>query len=251
MNHSRTLQNKRILLTGAADSSLSLAQSLAQQGALVQSTPMIEIYTAENSLEIKQKISELHTYQWILFTSKYGVSSFFSLLSDNNATIPTNIKLACVGNKTAEKLATFGYSANFTCSKNNGIDFAQEFSDFCKNEPVLVFFPTGNLTQNMIALAVSPTITITKCITYNTVPPQHIHTDIIKKIQEKLFDYIIFTSPSGVINFITICNCTEIWQTTQAVSIGPATTKQLQACGVTNIVQAQEYNSEGIIKILQ
>ncbi len=245
------LTNKRILLTGSVDSSISLSHSLALHGASVQLVPMIEIFPVESTSHIHQCVSNLNTFEWIMFTSKYGVSSWFDMLHVHGVQIPHTMKFASVGSKTAEKLASYGYIADFVCSKHNGKDFAKEFSEFCNHTETRVLFPTGNLTQNMIALTVSPAILITKCIVYQTVPPQYFDASIFDKIRANQFDFIIFTSPSGVTNFVELSNEPTLLHKAQIISIGPSTTKRLQEYNCTTSVQAQEYTSQGIFAILQ
>lgn len=245
------LKNKRILLTGSVDSSIVLTHSLALHGNFVQLVPMIEIVPVEYTSHIHQCVSNLNSFEWIMFTSKYGVSSWFEMLRLQGIQIPHTMKFACVGSKTAQKLASHGHDADFVCSKHNGKDFAKEFSEFCNHAATRVLFPTGNLTQNMIALTVSPAISITKCIIYQTVIPQQFDTSIFDTIRANQFDFIIFTSPSGVTNFVELSNDISLLQKAQIVSIGPSTTKRLQEYKCTTSIQAQEYTSQGICDILQ
>lgn len=245
------LQNKRILLTGAIDSSTSLAHILASHGANVQLAPTIDIIPLHNSPEIQDCLSQIDSFAWIMFTSKYGVALWFELVKAQSIAIPSNITYACVGSKTAEKLASYGYTPDFVCSKHNGKDFAKEFSEFCNHAATRVLFPTGNLTQNMIALTVSPAISITKCIIYQTVSPQQFDTSIFDTIRANQFDFIIFTSPSGVTNFVELSKDISLLHKAQIVSIGPSTTKRLQEYGCTTSMQAQEYTSQGICDMLQ
>ncbi|HON51715.1 MAG TPA: uroporphyrinogen-III synthase [Bacteroidales bacterium] len=243
------LHNTRILLTGAAETSQELAEILSLYGATVKASPMIEIKKIEITDTILKLFGSLSQFQWVVFTSKYGVSTFFDSITPKH--IPQHIQWACVGKKTAQKLTDYGYIPHFICSKNNGKDFAQEFSNYINGQFVSVFFPTGNLTENMITLSVSPNISITKCIIYNTVMPSTIDTNIFTQIEHKQFDYIIFTSPSGVTNCMKASNNLPIWNYCTIISIGPSTSKRLQKYGCTSFIQAEEYNSQGIISVLQ
>lgn len=245
-----SLQGKIIITTGAAESSVSLAAELAIKGATVFSMPMIDIQTAKITETIKNTVSEISTYNWLLFTSKYGVSKFFEITTLLKIDIPKHIQFACVGKKTALTLEQQGYSANFICTKNNGNDLAIEFSEFCKNQPVSVLFPTGNLTQNMIELSVNNTIHIHKIVIYNTNPPDTINAVCAEKIIKNQYDYLIFTSPSTITNFVNMFRSKIDIRDIRAISIGPSTTKTIQKYGITNVTESSEYNFEGIITTL-
>jgi uroporphyrinogen III methyltransferase/synthase len=61
-------------------------------------TPLIKIQKSQNAHRLLQE--EIGSYQWIIFTSRYGVRFFFEVLSD----IPATVKIASVGKTTTREL---------------------------------------------------------------------------------------------------------------------------------------------------
>ena len=243
---------KTIITTGSTESSISLVTNLSLKGARVYTMPMIDVVSTEITNEIQQTISSIATYQWIIFTSKFGVTKFFDLLNavTKSHILPSHIQIACVGKKTAEMLENYGHSATYICSKNNGKDFAHELIEILPKTEISILFPTGDLTQNMIELTVPTNITIHKIIVYNTTPPKSVNSNISDRILKNQYDFIIFTSPSGVTNFVDIFRTHIDIRDLKGISIGPTTSQRLLSFGITNILQAQEFNSDGIIETI-
>jgi len=82
------LFGKRILVTRACHQSGALSQLLSEQGAEPIQLPSIDIRPVADSTELEQAISNIKRYQWIIFTSTNGITSFWQLL--------TNLKLIAV-----------------------------------------------------------------------------------------------------------------------------------------------------------
>ena len=242
-----TLQT--IISTASVDSSLSLVQQLAEFGMQVYTFPMIEVLPIQKSLEIKHALSSIFEYHWIIFTSKFGVQYFFETLHaySHAYELPPHIRIACVGQKTADVLVRYNHNASYVCPHNNADDFSNELRRMFEHDSVRVLFPTGNLTQNMIPLRMPQSVTIDKIIVYNTNSPRSYNPKIFELIAAKQYSYIVFTSPSGVANFVSFFKDVLPISELRAVSIGPATTKKLEEFGFALILQAQEYNYSGII----
>jgi uroporphyrinogen-III synthase len=237
-----------LIITGSVDSSLSLMSDLGVKGFYVCSFPMIHVTRCQPTEQIASVISHISEFSCLMFTSKYGVSSFFDSLFEltQSYAIPAHMHIACVGEKTAAVLAKYNHVAQYISTKNNGKDFAKELSNLY-SEPISFLFPTGNLTQNMIQLNVPEYITITKIIVYHTNRPASYNPNVLKHIQNNTYHSIVFTSPSGVTNFVWFFKELLSFETLRVVSIGPTTTLRLTEAGFANIIQAAEYNAEGIV----
>jgi uroporphyrinogen-III synthase len=243
-----SLQGKTFITTGSAETSISLATQLAETGAQVFTLPMICISPIPINEEIFKTLQNLESYDWLMFTSKYGVKMFFKALLEvtNSYKLPNEMQIACVGKQTAETLEHYEYSAIYVSSKNNGKDFAQELTDLLPSA-TRILFPTGNLTHDMIALTVPQFIQIQKLLVYKTEAPETFNSKICEKIIQNQYDRIIFTSPSGVTNFVEIFRRTIDIRDLRVVSIGPTTTERLNSFAIKDIIQAKEYNAQGII----
>jgi len=247
------IQGKICISTGALDSATLLSEKLAKIGADAYNFPMIEINQLHLPKDFTEAIDSISSYKWLMFTSKNGVHTFFNLLKEYKGSyfLPNAIKIATIGSKTASIIEEYKHKAEFICSQNNAKDFAREFAEYIQNKKVKVLFPTGNLTQNMIALTVPNTIEIVKIITYKTEPPKHIDSKITDSIKNNTYNHIIFTSPSSIRNFVNLFGDVISLDKLKAVSIGPSTTKQMEALGITPQIEAKTHNIEGIVEALE
>ncbi len=246
------LQNQICICTGEKESSNELVSLLKNVGATAFSLPMIEIHFRDLSEKITSAINEINNYNWLLFTSKNGVNSFFKLLKDlsGNTNLPSSLKIASIGKKTSTVIESYNKKVDFTCSKNNAEDFVKEFTDFLPKEPTKVLFATGNLTQDSIYKACPNYIYINKIVTYNTELPKQFDEKITETIKQKTYNHIIFMSPSGVRNFVNLFGNNINPNDLQAVSFGPSTTRQLQELGIEPKIIAKQHNNEGIVNAL-
>ena len=125
-------------------------------------------------------------YDWIFFGSKRAVFYFLQ-----QAEIPKNCQVACIGAKSKLHLEKMGIAVDFYGQKaGNPESVANELKDQIKTNFLLV--PISNVSNHSIA-SVLPKNQVSEVVVYNT-------KNKTKKVSEKL-DFIIFTSPSNVNGF--------------------------------------------------
>ena len=76
------LTGRRILITRARHQASTLSQMLAERGAEPVELPTIEIQPITDSTDLDKAISNIKCYQWIIFTSVNGVSTFWQRLGE-------------------------------------------------------------------------------------------------------------------------------------------------------------------------
>jgi uroporphyrinogen-III synthase len=202
------LQNK-ILISTRPDSHMDeLPELLTSAGATVLRWPLIEIKRASLTNQEKQQLKNLHQFQWIVFTSPNGIRHFFTSLEEHSGTsvIPKGIEVAVIGEKTKNVLHSYGYTPAFVNPGNTAEEFSIPFTQFLegkKNKPKILL-PLGNLARNIIQDSLKATTQCTRINVYNTILPENIDNKIIQRIHDSLYDMIIFTSPSGIENFLKV-----------------------------------------------
>jgi uroporphyrinogen-III synthase len=126
-------------------------------------------------------------YDWIFFGSKRAAYYFLQ-----QAEIPKNCKVACIGAKSKLHLEKMGIAVDFFGHESgNPESVANELKNQIKTNFLLV--PISNVSNHSIA-AVFPKKQVSEVVVYNT-------KNKTRKIIEKL-DFIIFTSPSNVNCFL-------------------------------------------------
>lgn len=126
-------------------------------------------------------------YDWIFFGSRRAAYYFLQ-----QAEIPVNCKVACIGHKTKSHLEKMGIEVQFVGQESGNPELvANELKSQIKTNFLIV--PISNISGHSIANSFLKK-QVEEFVVYNTI-------NKTKKIIEQL-DFIIFTSPSNVIGFL-------------------------------------------------
>jgi uroporphyrinogen-III synthase len=174
-----------------------------------------------------QKFSLPEHYDWVFFTSKNAVQSFF-----REKKFDDTKKYAAVGSGTAKALQAFVKHIHFI-GDGETTEVAKQFlNQLMRNEKVL--FPISNVSLQTIQQSL-PNATVINVEAYHT---EENFTESIEA------DTYIFTSPSNVRGFLkhnTLSAAKKI------IAIGLSTKKELEAQGFYNISAAHSYSELGLL----
>ncbi|MBW6533430.1 MAG: uroporphyrinogen-III synthase [Mariniphaga sp.] len=245
------LQNKIFISTRPAGRSDELSLLLNEAGATVLEFPLIQIKAATLSNEEKKHFSRLKEFQWLILTSPNGVRYFFDIMLKvaGNQELPKNIKIAAIGEKTRETLKKHGYSATFVNPGSTAEDFTKPFVRHIEaaGSGQKILLPLGNLARTVIQDELKEWADCTRIDVYRTEMPETINTDIAERIENEKFDMLIFTSPSGIQNFLKLFPKLNI-QNIRMGCIGETTATAAREKGFRPLVVAQNSSSAGIVE---
>ena len=197
------LKDKVIISTRPVDIHDDLPELLTKAGASVVSLPMIQIEQTQLSATEEQSLQTLDQYQWIIFTSKNGVVSFFKQMIETlgNTTLPTDLKIAVIGKNTAAELDYYGYAPYFTANENSSDGLLKELKEKHNLQNQNILLALGNLAGDKLETELSKANSVTRINTYQTVKPLAADSKILDAISTEKYDLIVFTSPSTFNNF--------------------------------------------------
>ena len=202
------LQDKVFISTRPEGNSDELVQLFSKVGATLIEMPLIKIQPARLTDEEKKCFKQLNHFNWLIFTSPNGVHYFFENLKEiqGNQHLPESLQMAVIGNKTEKVLNSFGYKASFINPGSTGEDFADAFSQKFKreNQKPSVLLAVGNLAQTVIQDQLSEIALCTRINIYKTEFPETRNEKVMQLILNDNYEMIIFTSPSGVKNFLKL-----------------------------------------------
>ena len=185
-------RNKRILFTG-----------LSRERFFTKGTyfhlPLIKIEPMGDYREFDGYLKDITEFDWIVFTSRYGVEHFFKRLKDvgYDSRILSNIKIAVIGNSTRSRLEDFGILADLVSKKESSRGLLEEFKKI-NLKGKKMFLPRSDISDKGIALGLKKLkARVISSFAYRNVKP-----GVLPDLDLNLFDEIMFTSPSGVRNFI-------------------------------------------------
>jgi len=234
----KPLINQVIISTRPLSADDTLHDNLIQKGATVIEFPMIEIVTARLNEKIKLALQAIYLYDWIIFTSKNGVSNFFKLLEKIRCSkdIPPTVKIATIGNTTTEEVRKNGAEPFFVSSGTTSADLLKELSDGRIKFNELVLLPLGNLAKDTLEKGLTDLTNPTRLNVYETLETKIVSPEIIERIRQDNYDLIVFTSTSGFINFMKIMKKNFCMKEFRMACIGSSTEKEILLNGYKPLV---------------
>lgn len=241
------LYGKTIVSTRAVETGDTLPDLLTAQGATVLSLPMIEIKPAKLQQEEAQKIRRLSGYDWLFFTSRNGVAHFFSRLIEltGSSELPSTLRVAVVGTKTAAELEYYGYSPAFTSNEHGAAELAADFLQNYQPEGKKILLALGNLADGTLENLLGAANRVDRVDVYETCPPRQADPVLMKQVADGQYDLILFTSPSTFTHFVSFAG-ENFLKNLKIGSIGTTTTKAIRTAGFEPLLTATMSNAEGL-----
>ncbi len=184
-------KNKRVLFTGLSNERYFLTKNYIH-------VPLIKIEPLKDYSELDNYIKNIRNFDWIVFTSRYGVKYFFKRITALGADVRilTNIKIAVIGQSTKEALINQGIKADLVPLDESSKGLAKEFKKVGIKKKKL-FLPRSDISDKGLEAALSSQgAEITASFAYRNVMPEN-----LPELDLDEFNEFMFTSPSAVRNF--------------------------------------------------
>lgn len=244
-----TLMEKKVLVPRGKKEAKSFSKLVEQYGGIPIEIPLIAFRPIESNHRLKAIFKELDTYDWIIFTSKVTVETFFSFIKKE--AISSFPEIAVIGKKTAEALETFGLTPKFVPSAYVAESFVEEFKPLI-HQGIRVLIPKGNLARELIASTLSEYgAHVDEVTIYENYMPDDSCEKLANMLGNRQLDILLFTSPSTVDHLMAVVKEYGLErQLNECVigCIGPVSEKKLHEYGLTVHVSPKEYTVEEMIK---
>ena len=246
----------RVLVPRTKEQAGVLSQRLVGYGAVPEEVPTISVEPPRNPLQMDKAVRGLveGRYEWIAFTSVNAVKAVREKFEEYglDARAFSGLKIAAVGDKTAQAIAAWGLRADLVPSGEQSA--AGLLADFPEYDELLdpinrVFLPRADIaTENLVAGLIDLGWECDDVTAYRTVraaPPPAPTRDAIKAGK---FDAVVFTSSSTVRNLVGIAG--KPHPSTVIAVIGPATAKTAEEHGLRVDVLAPQPDVELLVEAL-
>ncbi len=228
----------RVLVPRTKEQAATLSSRLRGYGAVPEEVPTISVEPPRNPLQMDKAVRGLveGRYEWIVFTSVNAVKAVREKFEEYglDARAFSGLKIACVGEKTAASVATWGLRADLVPSGDqSAAGLLEDWPEYDETlDPInRVFLPRADIaTENLVAGLVDLGWECDDVTAYRTVraaPPPAPTRDAIKTGK---FDAVVFTSSSTVRNLVGIAG--KPHPSTIIAVIGPATAKTAEEHGL-------------------
>ncbi|WP_309089635.1 uroporphyrinogen-III synthase [Domibacillus sp.] len=242
----KPLAGKRIVVTRPRGQAAPFIGKIEEAGGTAYAVPLIAFRVFEDGQE-EAILASLHTYDWILFTSKNGVDFFMQKAGHLLHRI--RAKWAAIGTQTAKAAASYGLSVSYMPRRFSAEDVAEDIRKGCFL-PEKVLIPKGSMARSLIADTVRKAgRQADEWLVYETYFPADERAHLLKLIRTEKVDMITFTSPSAVRHFMQILKqAQEPLPRTDYGVIGRVTEKEAAACGIPVSVCPTVFTIDALVK---
>ena len=252
----RPLFGKTVLVTRSRSQANVLSQRLAEHGADPIELPMIDIRAAEHTADLDRAITEINSYQWVIFTSANSVDAFFGRLDtlDRDARNLDEIRVAAIGPATTALLKERGIVADLVPEVNTGegLVTALEATEVANKRLLL---PRTDIADTALSNRLSGLgATVNEVLAYRTVTPTESVAMARQLLADGEIDAITFASSSTVTNLVgTLAGNVDIDSVNRTViaCIGPKTASTAATAGLRVDIVAKEHTIIGLVAALE
>lgn len=250
----KLLFGKQILVTRAREQASALTSRLENLGAQCLEAPTIKIVPPDSYKPLDEAISNLSTYDWIIFTSVNGVEAFFDRLSEAGRDVRAlaGNKVAAIGSQTADQLRKHGVIADLVPMEFR----AEGIIEALSSQLVVgmkVLIPRALVARDLLPQKLAEIGVEAQVVTaYQTIVPDTDGQDIANKIQRGEIELITFTSSSTVTNLLNLLGSAgpELMKQVKVACIGPITAETCLKQGIQPAIIARQYTIQGLVSAI-
>lgn len=245
------LRGLRIAITRPRGQAESLIEGLERLGAEAIHCPTIRIAEDEVAPDLRRAVSELESFDWLVFTSANGVRIFWDMLEAVRARpgLPERVRVAAIGPATGRSLRERGVEPTLVPDEYVAEAVAEGLTrvDDLAGRRVLLPRAAGArevLPERLRAAGAR----VDEVAAYESVADE----DGIERLRESVeagrVDMITFTAASTVRCFVDVAG-PEVGHA-RVAAIGPITAATARELGMPVHVEAEEYTVEGLLRAI-
>ena len=244
------------MVTRSRGQASPLVRRLQELGAEVLEVPTIKFEPPTCRADVVDALLELNSYDWLVFTSPNGVTTFFEYFFRQFHDLRDlgGARIAAVGPATANKLKELHLQVDLMPDEAIGSAVAEAFSQCQTIENLKICLLRAEAANRELPDALESLGAIVDDIAcYKTVPETEDLTGAAAKLLEAGADWVTFTSASTVEQFhdrFDLARLRAQFTRMKLASIGPETSKALTALGLRPTVEAKQHTVDGLVETM-
>ncbi|MFT4394517.1 uroporphyrinogen-III synthase [Gordonia lacunae] len=242
---SRALYGWTVLVPRTKDQAGDMSERLVSHGAMPKEVPTIAVEPPRSPAQMERAVKGLvdGRYQWVVFTSTNAVRAVWEKFAEFglDARAFSGVKIACVGEATAEKVRSFGINPELVPSgEQSSLGLLEEFPPYDDVfDPVnRILLPRADIATETLSEGLRDRgWEIDDVTAYRTVRAAPPPAETREMIKTGGFDAVCFTSSSTVRNLVGIAG--KPHARTIVACIGPKTAETATEFGLRVDVQPE------------
>ncbi|HXJ57488.1 MAG TPA: uroporphyrinogen-III C-methyltransferase [Verrucomicrobiae bacterium] len=253
----RPLFGRRMVVTRTREQASQLSEQLRERGAEVLEIPTIKIQPPDDRTQLIDALQGLGEYDWLIFTSPNGVTTFFDYFfkAYDDIRVLGNLRLAAVGPATAAKLRELHLRVDVMPDQYVAKKISAALREYESVDNLRILIARAQVADPDLPKHLEELGAIVDDVpVYKTVPEIEDRNGAAARLAEAGADWITFTSSSTVENFHARFPLPELlgqFPGMRLASIGPETTKAIVALGLKPAFEANPHTIEGLIRGLE
>ena len=250
----RPLFGKRIVVTRARLQASRVTAQLESLGAEVVELPAIKIEAPLDPGPLDQAVSEISSYDWLIFTSANGVDAFFGAMerASLDARALAGVKVCVIGPGTATRLEQFGLRKDAQPKAYKASEITGTLAGIEDLAGKRILCPRADIApKELITDLQSKGAEATDIAAYRTVGATPEPEELDELFADGGPDWITFTSSSTVTNFVKAVGLDRLKGSAASLaSIGPVTSETIRSFGLEPGVEADPHTIAGLVEAL-
>jgi uroporphyrinogen III methyltransferase/synthase len=249
----RPLFGKSILVTRPRHQAESLVRELEILGATVHTSPLLEIGPAPDPAAVIQAIHRLKEFDWLVFTSVNGVSSFFNQLFQAGRDMRElgSLKLAAIGPSTAAALQGFHLRADLVPKEYRSESLVAELRPHVEGKKILL--ARADRGRELLFDALAKIADVEQIAVYSQCDVRELDPEVRALLQTGKMDFVTLTSSNGARAFARLLDDEmrqRIGRDIELVTISPVTSAAVRELGLPVAAEATVFTTQGLIQAL-
>jgi uroporphyrinogen III methyltransferase/synthase len=253
---SRALYGWSVLVPRTKDQAADMSQRLITHGAIPREVPTIAVEPPRSPAQMERAVKGLvdGRYQWVVFTSTNAVRAVWEKFAEFglDARAFSGVKIACVGQATADKVRAFGINPELVPSgEQSSLGLLEDFPPYDDVfDPVnRVLLPRADIATETLSEGLRERgWEIDDVTAYRTVRAAPPPAETREMIKTGGFDAVCFTSSSTVRNLVGIAG--KPHARTIVACIGPKTAETATEFGLRVDVQPETASIPDLVDAL-
>lgn len=234
------MKGKRILVTRPAGQAQELAARLESYGAIPVFLPAIEIKPLEDPSALDNALSEIASFDWVVFTSVNGVQA----VAEHISCLPIGLRIAAIGPSTASAVSELFRAPDVVPEEFVSEAIAPLLGDV--NGKRILLARADIARQNLAHLLREAGAEMVEVAAYHIVPAAS------SPLPEQAPDVITATSAASARALAErfVSQGHAEWLQLPWVCIGPITAEAARSLGCNVVATAVKYTADGLVDAL-
>ena len=255
----RPLFGKRIVVTRSREQADELVEILEELGADPILAPAIRIAATSDPEALAQAVSDVSTFDWLVFTSVNGVEAFMRRVLEGPGDVRDlkGVRICTIGPSTAGRLARYGIKVDLIPEEYRAEGIVEGLEALGEIAGKRFLLPRADIAREMLADELrrhgAEVVEVAAYRTLQDAGTREGDPDVYRMLLDRRIDAVTFTSASTVRNFAKMLGeepAADLLKDTVVASIGPVTAEAAQVLGISTTVMPAEYTIPALVQAL-